>query len=189
VQKNIFNPLGMTRSYFGNTPPYLAQDRSHNYTRRSDATGQVIVADNGADFDPGITMPNGGWNAPLGDLAIYLGFLTNAPHGDAASARRYESILPHATLAAMWKPLHQVTGEASVLNESMGLSFFTAKVGGGRIVGHQGSQAGFLAFMYLNQDTGDAIVAAFNTDSDLPPAREPRAFDRIADQGLRLLLQ
>ena len=93
-----------------------------------------------------------------------------------------------ATIARLSETrLTAVSGEASVLNEAMGLSFFTARIGGGRIVGHQGSQAGFLAFMYLNRETGDAIVAAFNTDTDLPPAAEPRAFDRIADRGLRLI--
>lgn len=187
VQKNIFNPLGMTHSYFGITPPYLAADRSHNYTRRKDPDGRETIVDNGAEFDPGITMPNGGWNAPLGDLALWLGFLGNATHGDAATAKLHQSILPRATLIGMWKPLYHVTGDASTLNEAVGLSFFTAKVGGGKIIGHQGNQAGFLAFMYLNQQTGDGIVAAFNTDSDLPPGEQPRAFDRIAEQGLRLI--
>jgi hypothetical protein len=27
------------------------------------------------EFDPGITIPNGGWNAPLGDLVTYLAFI------------------------------------------------------------------------------------------------------------------
>jgi len=49
----------MTRSYFRATPYYLASDRSHNYTRVKDANGLEIVADNGADFDPGITIPMG----------------------------------------------------------------------------------------------------------------------------------
>jgi CubicO group peptidase (beta-lactamase class C family) len=81
VQKNIFAPLGMTHSYFGVTPYYLESDRSHNYTLMKDANGKETVHDNGAEFDPGITIPNGGWNAPLGDLAIWLSFLTNAPTG------------------------------------------------------------------------------------------------------------
>src|SRR5215472_5770440 len=68
VQKNIFAPLGLTHSYFGVTPYFLASDRSHNYSLRHDsATGRRFVQDNGADFDPGITIPNGGWNAPLSD--------------------------------------------------------------------------------------------------------------------------
>jgi CubicO group peptidase (beta-lactamase class C family) len=185
VQKNIFNPLGLSHSYFGTTPPYLAADRSHNYTRRKDSAGHQIVADNGADFDPGITIPNGGWNAPLGDLATYMGFLTNATHGDAATQRLYESILPHAALIEMWQPLH-LTGDAEAAPiGSMGMSFFTAKSDGVTLVGHTGSQAGFLAFMFLNPATGAGIVAAFNTDSELDKGKEPDAFHRIFAQGLK----
>jgi CubicO group peptidase (beta-lactamase class C family) len=187
VQKNIFNPLGLAHSYFGMTPPYLAADRSHNYTRRREKSGQVVIGDNGADFDPGITIPNGGWNAPLGDLATYLAFLTNATHGDAATRKLYDSILPHPTLTEMWRPLHRTNGEEAQPNESMGLSFFTARSGGVALVGHTGSQAGFLAFLYLNPVTGDGIVAAFNTDSELPAQQEPDAYHRILDQSLQLI--
>src|SRR5581483_3896852 len=106
VQKNIFNPLGLTRSYFGITPYYLAADRSHNYTLIKDSTGREMVRDNGTDFDPGITIPNGGWNAPLGDLATYIAYLTDATHGDAATQQLYATVLPQSTLHEMWQPLH-----------------------------------------------------------------------------------
>jgi CubicO group peptidase (beta-lactamase class C family) len=185
VQKNIFNPLGLSHSYFAMTPPYLAADRSHNYTRLKDSAGHEIVADNGADFDPGITIPNGGWNAPLGDLATYMGFLTNATRGDAATQRLYDSVLPHAALIEMWQPLHVTNNDEAAPIESMGMSFFTAKSGGVTLVGHTGSQAGFLAFMFLNPATGAGIIAAFNTDSDLPEGKEPDAFHRIFAQALQ----
>src|SRR5216117_1749281 len=76
VQKNILTPLGLSRSYFGVTPYHLARWRSHNYFVEGDSAGHEAVVDRGADFDPGVTIPNGGWNAPLGDLATYLAFLT-----------------------------------------------------------------------------------------------------------------
>jgi CubicO group peptidase (beta-lactamase class C family) len=183
VQKNIFNPLGLTHSYFGVTPPYLAADRSHNYTRQKDSGGHEFTADNGADFDPGITIPNGGWNAPLGDLAIYLGFLTDATHGDAAIRQLYDSILPHSTLAEMWQPLHPTRDADTAPNESMGLSFFTARSGGVALVGHTGSQAGFLAFLYLNPATGEGLVAAFNTGSDLPAGASRMPFTGYSIRG------
>jgi len=78
VQKNIFAPLDLARSYFRATPYFLAEHRSHNYYVGKDSTGREIVLDNGADFDPGITSPNGAWNAPLGDLVKYTALLTNA---------------------------------------------------------------------------------------------------------------
>jgi CubicO group peptidase (beta-lactamase class C family) len=182
IQKNIFNPLGLAHSYFGVTPYYLAAERSHNYTRRKDSTGLEVVADNGADFDPGITIPNGGWNAPLGDLATYLAYLTNATHGNAETQRLYDTVLKHATLTEMWQPLHPVKAD-----ESMGLSFFSVHRGNTTFIGHTGWQAGFTAFLYLNPATGAGIVAAFNTDSDLPVSGQASAFDRIRDQALELL--
>jgi CubicO group peptidase (beta-lactamase class C family) len=187
VQKNIFNPLGLTRSYFGVTPYYLAADRSHNYTRLRESSGNEVVTDNGADFDPGITMPNGGWNAPLGDLALYLGFLANATRGNRATQQLYDTVLPHSTLTEMWRPLYKIKQDGSSIEEdSVGLSFFTVRHGQSTFVGHTGNQAGFRAFLFLNPVTGDGVIAAFNTDSDLP-AEQPSAFQRIRDAALELI--
>src|SRR5262245_22428296 len=190
VQKNIFAPLGLTHSYFGVTPYYLEADRSHNYTRARDAAAKETVVDNGADFDPGITIPNGGWNAPLGDLAIYLAFLTNATHGDAATQQRYDTVLNRSSLEEMWRPLYPVppAGNAPASEtESMGLSFFVVPRGRATLIGHTGSQAGFLAFIYLNPANGKAVVAAFNTSSDLPPGNDISAFDTIREAALRMI--
>ena len=190
VQKNIFAPLSLTHSYFGVTPYYLEADRSHNYTRARDAAGKETVADNGADFDPGVTIPNGGWNAPLGDLAIYLAFLTNATHGDTATQQRYDTVLKRSSLEEMWRPLYPVPPARNApagQTESMGLSFFMVPRGRAKLIGHTGSQAGFLAFMYLNPANGKAVVAAFNTSSDLPPGNETSAVDTIREAALKML--
>jgi CubicO group peptidase (beta-lactamase class C family) len=188
VQKNIFNPLGMTHSYFAATPYYLAADRSHNYTRRLDDSGHEVTVDNGTDFDPGITMPNGGWNAPLTDLVSYLAFLTDATHGDSATQRLYDTVLRHSTLTEMWQPLYPTGQDGSEVDEdSVGLSFFTVRRGHTTFVGHTGNQAGFRAFLFLNPQTGAAVVAAFNTDSDLPSNEHPSTYQRIRDQALQLI--
>jgi len=190
VQKNIFAPLGLTHSYFGATPYYLEADRSHNYTRARDAAGKETIADNGADFDPGITIPNGGWNAPLGDLAIYLAFLTNSTHHDAATQQRYDTVLKRSSLEEMWRPLYpvpQATNGVSNESSSMGLSFFIVPRRRATLIGHTGSQAGFLAFIYLNPANGKAVVAAFNTSSDLPPGKETSAFDTIREAAFKML--
>src|SRR5437660_1274369 len=68
VDKNIFKPLGMTHSYFDLTPYHLLPDRSNNYEVRD---GKAVA--NGLDFDTGITVSNGGLNAPLTDMVKYLG--------------------------------------------------------------------------------------------------------------------
>jgi len=165
VQKNIFTPLGLTRSYFNGTPYHLAQYRSNNYYVAKDDKGHVKVKANGRDFNPGITIPNGGWNAPLGDLARYVAFLTGAHHDDKETTRLFELVLPHATLEQMWVPKYPTTGD-STHGEWMGMSFFVSRQNGARVVGHTGSQAGFRAFYYWNPETKVAVIAAFNTAND-----------------------
>jgi CubicO group peptidase (beta-lactamase class C family) len=194
VQKNIFAPLGMTHSYFGVTPYYLEADRSHNYTLTKDADGKEIVHDNGSEFDPGITIPNGGWNAPLGDLAIWLSFLTNATHGDAATQQRYDIVLKRSTLQEMWRPLFPTAAskdpsprQPEGWTESIGLSFFVVQGGSATFIGHTGSQAGFLAFIYFNPANGKAVVAALNTGSDLPPGKEKSAFRTVREAAYKFI--
>ena len=188
VQKNIFSPLAMTHSYFRTTPYYLAADRSHNYTRVKDASGAEVVRDNGADFDPGITIPNGGWNAPLGDLALYMAFLTDATHGDAAKGKLYDTVLAHSTLTEMWKPLYTIKQDGSSVDaDAVGLSFFSLRRGDTTFVGHTGSQAGFRAFLFFNPLTGAGVIAAINTDSDLPTGDESATVQRIRDRALELI--
>ena len=56
---------------------------------------------------------------------------------------------------------------------SMGLSFFLYERDAERVIGHTGSQAGFRAFLYFNPRTARAVIAAYNTSSnvELPGAR------------------
>lgn len=190
VQKNIFAPLGLAKSYFGNTPYYLAADRSHNYTVTRNPAGSEVVQDNGADFDPGITIPNSGWNAPLDEIGAYLAFLTNAASGDPRKQQRYETVLKHTSLQEMWQPLHSTNPQTPATGdtaESIGLSFFILRRGKATFIGHTGSQAGFLAFIYLNPATGGAVVAAFNTASDFDRQGKESAFRTIRDAALKLI--
>jgi CubicO group peptidase (beta-lactamase class C family) len=158
IQKNIWTPLGLTRSYFGATPYHLARHRSNSYTIRRDSAGESRTIAIGRDFDPGITIPNGGWNAPLGDLAAYASFLLGPAGGDSARAARYEAVLRRTTLAEMWRGVVPVGGP-----ESMGLSFFLLDLGERKLVGHTGQQAGFRSFIFLEPATGRAVIAATNT--------------------------
>lgn len=171
VQKNIFAPLGMYHSSFRATPYYLRADRSHNYEIvRDSATKTTTVRDNGAEFDPGITTPNGGWNAPIGDLAIYAAFLTNTAPPNAPRAN-YDVVLSRASLEEMWTPIAPMsTGYEATSGQFIGLSFFLQGAGASRVIGHTGSQAGFRAFFYFNPSTSAAIIAAFNTTNRVAPA-------------------
>jgi len=163
VQKNILTPLGMTRSYFNISPYHLAADRSNNYTLSAGSEGRSKVVANGREFHTGITTPNGGLNAPLGDLARWVGFLSGSSP-EASS----DLILARKSLEEMWQPVTPVPSDfATAAPEFMGLSFFLYPRGSGAgavtLVGHTGHQAGFATFFVMNPRNGRAVIAAFNT--------------------------
>jgi CubicO group peptidase (beta-lactamase class C family) len=170
IQKSIWTPLGMSRSYFGTTPYHLARWRSNNYTVRRDSSEVETVVANGRDFDPGITIPNSGWNAPLGDLVTYLAFLTNATHGDTATAHLYDLVLRRTSLEEMWKPV-ALLPPPSLAGSAVGLSFFLSP---GGLVEHSGEQAGFRSFVIFNPRISAAIILAFNTTNEARP-EQPQA--------------
>lgn len=171
VQKNIFAPLGLDRSYFRGTPYFLAAHRSHNYyVRKDSASGAAKLVDNGADFDPGITSPNGAWNAPVSDLAKYTAFLTNALLPGMTQAR-YDVVLSRSSLEEMWQPGRPMAQSyESAPNEWMGLGFFVLDRHGQRILGHTGSQAGFRSFYFFDPKSKAGVIAVFNTANSAAPA-------------------
>jgi CubicO group peptidase (beta-lactamase class C family) len=160
IQQNILTALVRAHSYFNLTPRSFARDRSNNYTVSVPAGGQETVKANGREFDTGITTPNGGLNAPLGDLVRWVGFLCGT------GAKPSRPILSRSSLEEMWRPVVEVDTTPGHL-QSMGLSFFldsrTLASGTMTFVGHTGSQAGFRAFLEFNPLKGDAVIAAFNT--------------------------
>jgi len=163
IDKNIFRPLGMSRSYFDLTPYHLLADRSNNYEVKEGRTEA-----NGLDFDTGITTSNGGLNAPLTDMARYFGFLLGRGPGATGPLQ----VLERSSLEEMWRPVLPTSGEAS--GDSIGLSFFIDHTGDATLIGHTGSQRGFRAFFYLHPETGAAVVAAFNTAAaDERPGNHP----------------
>jgi CubicO group peptidase (beta-lactamase class C family) len=183
IQKNIFAPLELTRSYFGATPYFIAADRSNNYTVHRDSSGAERTIANGRDFDPGITIPNGGWNAPLSDLATYAAFLTGSAR-DETMRGRYDVVLPRKTLQEMWRPLHPMAASPTS-PDSMALSFFVVHRQGATFIGHTGSQAGFRSFLFFNPETSAVVIAAFNTTNESSPARA--AYTRMYEAALTLL--
>jgi len=149
VQKNLFAPLGVTRSYFGVTPGWLAAHRSNGYSVRFDEQGSPRMVANGRDFHPGITIPNGGWNAPLDDLATWLAFLSGGiPHA---------VILARSSLEEMWRP-----AVARTADTAEGLSF-VIHAGTPLLVSHTGDQGGYHAEIALNPSAGVAVAFVFNT--------------------------
>lgn len=148
VQKNIFAPIGLTRSYFRATPYHLAKFRSHNYSIE-----KGVIVDHGTEFDPGITTPNGGWNAPVSDLARYTAFLMNPD----------SVVIKRSTLEEMWKPVAPMSeGYQADAKQWMGLSFFL----NGDVRGHTGHQANFGSFFFFNPKTHYGVIAVYNTTND-----------------------
>ncbi|MGH9324341.1 MAG: serine hydrolase domain-containing protein [Vicinamibacteria bacterium] len=159
VDKNVFKPLGMHRSYFDRTPYHLLGFRSNNYTVRD---GKPEA--NGLDFDTGITVSNSGLNAPITDMGLYAAFLM----GDPARRAEYDRILKRSSLEEMWEPrlpmVDPVAEEVEGARDSIGLIFFVSERNGRELAGHTGSQEAFQSFLYVDPKARTAAVAAFNAD-------------------------
>ena len=153
VEKNILRPLGMRESYFDRAPYHLLDRRSHSYAGAAGALQEQPF-----DFDTGVTVSNGGLNGPLTDMARYLVFLIGAP-GDA----RYEGVLKRTSVEEMFEAQVPIGGEDPG-QEAIGLAFFLERRAGRRLVGHSGSQAGFISHLYFDPETRLGYVVVFNTD-------------------------
>ncbi len=150
MQKNVLGPLGMARSYFDVTPYHLQRHRSHSYRVQG---GELT--DHGPDFDTGITVSNGGLNAPLPDMARYLAFLLGAVPADADA----KGVLRRESLERMWQPLVPARGE------SLGLTFFVQEKGGSRFCTHTGGQRDFVTFFYVHPASGTGALGAWNSST------------------------
>lgn len=178
IDKNILRPLGMHESYFDRTPPHLLPHRSHSYHVRD---GKREAAP--FDVDTGVTVSNGGLNAPLPDMANYVRFLL----GDPARQASYDLILKRASLEEMWRPLlpagDDFTQGRMATTTQVGLSFFIDRQDGIRFVGHNGDQNGFRAYLSLCPDLHAGSLLAFNTETrgvENSPANRDSAESRIA---------
>jgi CubicO group peptidase (beta-lactamase class C family) len=155
VDKNILTPLGMHRSYFDVTPYHLLPHRSNNYYVEN---REPIP--NGLDFDTGITVSNGGLNAPVPDMLRYVRWLA----GDTAVTADAAGILARSSLEEMWVPRVPVpAAPGDSVTEAVGLAFFVITQGTVRVIGHTGEQQAFLSFFCVDPQTGAAAIAAFNS--------------------------
>jgi CubicO group peptidase (beta-lactamase class C family) len=178
IDKNIFKPLEMYRSYFDKTPYHLLKNRSHSYYLKE---GKLTPAR--FDVDTGVTVSNGGLNAPMPDLVKYINFLT----GDPKKHMAYDQILKRSSLQEMFQPqlaidpgaLPQQEGQNR--KDSIGLTFFIEENFGMRFIGHSGSQNGFLSHFYIRPDSRTAYIIAYNTHAtatEKDPSQDTRRLDR-----------
>lgn len=178
VDKNILKPLGMHASYFDRTPPHLLPHRSHSYYVRD---GKRTAAP--FDVDTGVTVSNGGLNAPLPDMAKYAAFLL----GDPPRRPEYDLVLKRSSLEEMWQPQiaagEDFTQGRMATTTRSGLSFFIDRSEGIRIIGHNGDQNGFRAYLSLCPDQRMGSLLAFNTETrgvENSPSNRTTAESRIA---------
>ena len=176
VTKNILMPLGMHRTFFDRAPAFLLPHRSHSYFRDDSGLREAPF-----DFDTGITVSNGGLNAPFGDMARYLAFLAGATDNTRTGAsdnrepritrktriKTYESILKRSSLEEMWTPQIRASEGEGVngADSQAALSFFVEKWSDVQLIGHSGDQNGFISHLYLHRPSRTAWVVSFNTDT------------------------
>ena len=174
IDKNILKPLEMYRSFFDAAPYHLRRHRSHSYFWRNGAPVEARF-----DHNTGITVSNGGLNAPLADMAKYMDFLVGNPARQAA----YDGVLRRSSVEEMWKPVVPVTG-TDAAGARMGLMFFLEDHGGMRFVAHSGGQNAFISHFYVNVDSRTAYVVAFNTVAE-PVGPDGRGNTRQVDRDVR----
>ena len=182
VTKNILMPLAMHATFFDRAPYHLLPKRSHSYFR--DDAG---IREARFDFDSGITVSNGGLNAPLGDMAKYVAFLLGAESGPDRAL--YDTVLKRGSLEEMWtRQIRATEGEGvNGSDSSAGLSFFVEKWADLELIGHSGDQNGFISHLYLHRPSRTGYVVSFNTDTT--PAKDgSRPGTREADAAIRELM-
>ena len=177
VTKNILMPLEMHRTFFDRAPYHLRAHKSHSYTRNDAGLHEERF-----DFDTGITVSNGGLNAPLPDMARYLAFLAGDPSRRAA----HEGVLPRASLEEMWQPVIEARdGEGGSGGDvRAALSFFVERHDGVELVGHSGDQNGFISHVYVHRPSRSAYAVSFNTDASTT-SPDARRTTRAVDDDVR----
>ena len=130
------------------------------------------------DMDTGITVSNGGLNAPLTDMAKYLKFLI----GDAKRQADYDAILKRSSLEEMFAPVVDVLDEpknGQNRKDFMGRSFFIEDNFGQRFIGHSGHQNNFALHFYYSPASRAAYIIAFNTYRNGTAADPKATTDRL----------
>lgn len=159
IDKNIFKPLEMYRSYFDMTPYHLMRHKCQSYFLKD---GKLNPAN--PDVNTGITVSNGGLKAPFPDMVKYLNFLM----GNPGKQDFYIHVLKRSSLKEMFQPQIEIKNyelEFRRVNrkDSMGLSFFIEDNYGMHFIAHSGDQNAFITHFYMNLDSKTAYIVGFNT--------------------------
>lgn len=167
IDKNIFKPLEMYRSYFDATPYHLLKYRSHSYYIDSGKRTEGHF-----DANTGITVSNSGLNSPLPDMIKYLNFLV----GDPSKKEIYDTVLKRSSLEEMWQPQLPTESDANGnkgFTTDIGLIFFLDKTLGPKHLAHGGDQNGFISYIDFDPVKREASILVFNTNLVLPDNAPP----------------
>ncbi len=167
IDKNIFKPLEMYRSYFDATPYHLLKYRSHSYYIENGKRTEGHF-----DANTGITVSNSGLNSPLPDMIKYLNFLV----GDTKKQDVYDGVLKRSSLEEMWQPQIKTEADANGnkgFTTDIGLIFFIDKTLGPTHLGHVGDQNGFISYIDFDPSKREASILVFNTNIILPDNTPP----------------
>jgi CubicO group peptidase (beta-lactamase class C family) len=179
IDKNILKPLEMHRSYFDATPYHLLGDRCQSYYRKQ---GKLEPAR--FDADTGITVSNGGLNAPLDDMVRYLNFLLGSGGNTSTT---YDTVLKRSSLEEMWQPQVELPAaqDGRKRREALGLTFFIEDNYDQHFIGHSGDQNGFISHFYIKPSTKSGYIVAFNTNATDPEGSSSAQNTRTLDRELK----
>ena len=186
VDKNILRPLEMYRSYFDATPYHLLKYRSHSYWQ--DEAGKLTPAI--FDVNTGITVSNGGLNAPFTDFVKYADFLIGNPAKQAA----YDGVLKRSSLEEMFEPRIAISPEdfekaypGDGRKDHMGYTYFVEDNFGKRFIGHSGGQNAFVTHVYYLPEAGAAYIVGYNTTGPKTKALDVRIKEHLFKNVFPLL--
>jgi CubicO group peptidase (beta-lactamase class C family) len=179
MDKNVLKPLEMYRSFYDTTPHHLLKHRSHSYRIARDGK----MTEGRFDMDTGVTVSNGGLNAPFTDMVKYLNFLI----GDPKKQAQYDVILKRSSLEEMFQPVMEVLDEpkdGQNRKDYIGQAFFIEDNFGQRFIAHSGHQNQFATHLYYNPATRSAYLVAYNT-YNVGPASDPTATTDRLDKEIK----
>ena len=199
IDKNIFKPLEMYRSYFDATPYHLLKYRSHSYYIENGKRTEGRF-----DANTGITVSNSGLNSPLTDMIKYLNFLIGVRAAssppvlggvDAALGGRggadgveggdrvlYDTVLKRTSLEEMWQPQWPTPVDAngnSGFTTDIGLIYFLNRRDNRTFLGHGGDQNGFISYIDFEPASRQASIIVMNTNV-IYPANTPPEKDVVS---------
>lgn len=159
IDKNIFKPLKMYRSYFDTTPYHLMKYKCQSYFLKD---GKLTPAD--PDVNMGITVSNGGLKSCFSDMVRYLYFLM----GNSSKQDDYDQVLERSSLEDMFKSQIEIKDydqefRGKNRKDSMGLTVFIEDNYGMHFIAHSGGNNAFVTHFYINQDSNTAYIIGFNT--------------------------